>query len=303
MPALFRVALSLVLAAASAAAADESSLPAYIIELPETVADVFIADAGESRIYRFARTGGGVTLAHEGYMSIGERGTGKEKAWDRRTPLGIYFVVDQLDTDNLHEQYGVTAFPLDYPNTWDRLQRRSGDGIWVHGALPGGGRRPPYDTDGCISLSNGDLRALEDRFVPRVTPVIVTREMRWQDENTRAELRAGLRRAVDDWVRHYAAAELHAYLSMYAPEFRYRGMSLAEWASFRAQTLAGRGPVELAVEDLLLLADPEEPGLYLSRFRERVDDGAATGRPATVRRLYWRRSSSGDFRIVAEDNG
>lgn len=279
----------------------ENRLPAYVIELPESVADVFIADAAEATIYHFENAAVGVTLGDQGYVSIGQNGAGKERAWDRKTPLGIYFVVDQLDTSRLHEKYGVTAFPLDYPNVWDRRNERTGDGIWVHGVLAGAERRPPFDTDGCLALPNADLLALEDRFVPLVTPVIVTREIRWQDRADRDRLRDGLRAAVASWAASIAAADVHAYLSMYADDFSYRGMKLGEWASFRAQTLSGRGEVQVFVDELMLFADPEEEGLFLSRFRHRITDGAASS--VTTKRLYWRRDASGEFRIVAEDNG
>ena len=235
-------------------------------------------------------------------MSIGQHGVGKQRAWDRRTPLGVYFIVDQLDTSKMHEKYGVTAFPLDYPNTWDRKHERTGDGIWVHGVLLDGGKRPPLDTDGCIALPNEDLVMLKDKFIPLVTPVIVTREMHWQDAGTIDALRRELKAAVDAWATHYADADLHAYLSMYADDFSYRGMHLNEWASFRVQILEQRGAVEIVVDDLLLLADPEEDGLYLSRFRETMS-GSAGVRSRTIKRLYWRRNDDGDWRIVAEDNG
>ena len=291
--------LVLLLLATSSSA--EVAPPAYIIQLPESVNDVFIADTSTATIYRFEQSTSGVNLGHEGYMSIGQQGAGKERAWDRRTPLGIYFVVDQLDTDTMHEKYGITAYPLDYPNVWDRKRARTGDGIWVHGVVPGGGQRPPLDTDGCIALPNEDLAALKDRFVPLVTPVIVTREMRWQDAESIATVRDELNVAIREWATHYGDVNLHAYLSMYADDFSYRGMQLNEWASFRLQTLEKRGAVNVTVDELLLLADPEEEGLYLSRFHETISGSNVTSR--TIKRLYWRRNEKGDWRIVAEDNG
>lgn len=279
----------------------QTLIPAFILQLPESVGDVFIADTSAAIFYRFERSSSGVRLASEGYMSIGQRGVGKSKAWDRRTPLGVYFVVDQLDTSMLHEKYGVTAFPLDYPNTWDRRLEHTGDGIWVHGVLPGGEPRSWYDTDGCIALPNDDLTAYEDKLVPLVTPVIVTREMRWQDAETVDLLRQELNAAINAWATHYANADLHAYLSLYADDFSYRGMKLNEWASFRLQTFEQRGVVQISLDELLLLADPEEEGLVLSRFFETIS--GPSERSQTIKRLYWRRNDEGEWRIVAEDNG
>ena len=103
-------------------------------------------------------------------------------------------------------------------------------------------------------MPNEDLTALEDKFVPLVTPVIVTREMRWENAETIQDLRQELNAAVNAWAQYYGDADLHAYLALYADNFSYRGMKLNEWASFRLQTLEQRGAVKIVIEDLLLLA-------------------------------------------------
>ncbi len=293
-----RVILALLLLVSAAASAE---LPAYVIELPESVRDVFVADAGNATLYHFEHADDRLTAATETYMSVGQRGAGKERAWDRRTPLGIYFVVDHLDTSRLHEKYGVTAFPLDYPNEWDRLNERTGDGIWVHGVLPGGERRPPFDTDGCLALPNEDLEALEPLFLPLTTPVIVTREIEWMSEEARAALRIKLRDSVDRWASSLADADLHAYLSLYVEDFTYRGMSNAEWAALRLSSFERAGPADVSIEELMLLADPEVDGLFLSRFLQTTY--SPNGPVVRMKRLYWQRGDDGELRIVAEDNG
>jgi len=86
-------------------------------------------------------------------MSIGENGVGKERAWDRRTPLGIYFANEQLDTSRMHDKYGPMAFPLDYPNAWDEVNARTGDGIWIHGVDRNGEVSPLQQRiDQCVAL-------------------------------------------------------------------------------------------------------------------------------------------------------
>jgi murein L,D-transpeptidase YafK len=285
----------------SGAIAAEEQVPAYVLQVPDSLGSIFIADTSTATMYRFEPGVNGVKSSYRSYMSIGRRGVGKVKAWDRRTPLGVYFVVDQLDTSRMHDKYGLTAFPLDYPNTWDRNNDRTGDGIWVHGVLPNGGQRPQLDTDGCIALPNEDLANLLSDFVPLDTPVIVTREMHWQDEADIAALRNQLNSKVSAWVRANAESDLHAYLSLYDDSFRYRGMSLREWATFRLRTFAERGKVTMTIDELLLLADPEEEGLFLSRFIQ-TTSGSANG-SRSIKRLYWRRNNADEWRIVAEDNG
>ena len=145
-------------------------------------------------------------------MSIGQGGTGKERAGDRRTPLGVYFVTEQLDTTRLHDKYGVTAFPLDYPNAWDRRLGRTGDGIWVHGVDPQGGTRPPLDTDGCIALPNERLLALQPSFTVNITPVLIATELVWDEPGPVAARRAALEQAVKYWADSLEQGDMYAWL-------------------------------------------------------------------------------------------
>ena len=236
-------------------------------------------------------------------MSIGSNGPYKQRAGDRRTPIGTYFVTEQLDTSRMHEKYGITAFVLDYPNTWDRRLERSGDGIWVHGVdrRGAGRRRPPLDTDGCIALPNEDLAALEALFVNGATPVLIAESINWGDAATRIALAAELTSAVSRWAQGIASGDWHDYLSSYHPEFRRWGMDYDEWAALRLATLPEREISDVAVDDLLLLGYPGEEGLFLSRFRQTVTEAGIN--KTRVKRLYWRRDSNDVLRIVAEDGG
>ncbi|NIV17635.1 MAG: L,D-transpeptidase family protein [Woeseiaceae bacterium] len=278
-----------------------AGVPAYVLQLPAQVATVLIAETNSSALHRIVNGSDGVEYVDERYMSIGQNGVGKQRAWDRRTPLGIYFITEQLDTTRLHERYGPTAFPLDYPNAWDRRNGRAGDGIWIHGVTEGGERRPPLDTDGCIALPNDELLVLEKELLPIVTPVIIAKEMRWASPESVSELRKDLNNALDAWATSILDGDLQLYLSAYADDFGYRGMSREEWARYRVETFAAAVVDAISLDQVLLLADPEEEGLYLSRFRQTIVEGGRT--LTTSKRLYWRRNGAGRLQIVAEDNG
>jgi len=234
-------------------------------------------------------------------MSIGEEGPGKTHSGDRRTPLGVYFVTEQLDTSKLHEKYGVTAFPLDYPNVWDERANRDGDGIWVHGVRSNGGQRPERDTDGCIALANKDLGMLADAFEDNVTPVLVTREVTWDETSGNNALRAELESRLAAWAASKAEGDLFKLLSLYDDDFKRWGMDKTEWSSLILRSARQSMIREVTISELLLLAYPGEEDLYLSRFRQTVKD---TERETTsTTRLYWRRDTSGNLKIIAEDAG
>jgi hypothetical protein len=213
------IAMAAILGISATVNAD-AKLPASLIRIPESTGTVFVAEVSTAALHRFDRSGDSVVFSGSHYMSIGQNGSGKQRSGDKRTPLGVYFVTEQLDTSALHEKYGVTAFPLDYPNVWDRLADRDGDGIWIHGVLPGGGRRPERDTDGCIALPNEDLSLLAPDFRDNVTPVVVTLEVDWVEAAELRALRSELEGRIGEWQDSKQNADLFAYLSLYSVEFR-----------------------------------------------------------------------------------
>ena len=282
-------------------AAQEAAVPAYVLLLPPSVQTVLIAETDTATLYRYTASDSGLVPADQQRMSVGQDGVGKQNAGDRRTPLGVYFVAEELDTRTLHEKYGPVAFPLDYPNAWDTLNNRSGYGIWIHGVAPNTWPRPERDTDGCIALDNESLLVLRRYLVPTQTPVIVTRGLGLTSHAELARMREQLLAALQSWVESYRAGDWHRFLGLYADDFNYRGMSRSEWSVYRLQSAGNRQLSDFAVDEVMLLKDPDEPSLYISRFQQKM---AADGHLlAITKRLYWRETDSGELKIVAEDNG
>jgi len=276
--------------------------PAFVLRVPDSIRTLFIAETSKFVLHRYENTSGtDVTHGGESYMSIGQNGDGKERNGDRRTPLGIYFVTEQLDTSRMHEKYGFTAFVLDYPNALDKQSNRTGDGIWLHGVDAHGGKRPPLDTDGCLALPNEELALIEQLFVPNITPVIVGRTMKWLHKEEIDALRADLEAAVAAWSASLSKGDMHAHLSLYGEDFRRWEMDKSDWTALLLATIGTRPISAVDVSDLLLLADPVDDGVYLSRFKLAVTEGKQTF--LSTKRLYWRRSANGALRIVAEDVG
>jgi hypothetical protein len=78
-------------------------------------------------------------------------------------------------------------------------------------------------------------------------------------------------------------------------------MDRDEWSSYRLSVFEARQLEDVTLDDVMLLADPEAPNLFLSRFTQilMTDSGPVQ----TTKRLYWRRSAGNTWKIVAEDTG
>ncbi len=154
-------------------------VPSALVSLSPSVKHAVVVDVARSRLYVFENGSQGLSLIREYYASIGKNGMVKQVAGDQRTPLGVYFVTKQIPSATLPAKYGKQALALNYPNPYDRLQGRSGDGIWLHGIPPGMYSRAPWATDGCIALANHYLKELGAYIDVQATPIVVAERLEW----------------------------------------------------------------------------------------------------------------------------
>ena len=99
----------------------------------------------------------GYLVIKEYPVSLGKIPGNKEKKGDKKTPEGVYSLIDLKTRDELPSKYGPYAAILNYPNNKDLNQGKTGTGIWIHGT--GKGQLTP-DTQGCIELSDTHLTEL-----------------------------------------------------------------------------------------------------------------------------------------------
>ena len=189
---------------------------------------------------------------------------------------------------------------MDYPNAWDRYNGRTGSGIWLHGVDASAPNRPPWDTDGCLALPNDELALLAGELLPHVTPIIVVREMQWSEPSELEVLRTEFRLVLEQWRASQEAGDLLTYLSLYDEAFKSRGMDKEHWSAYRLGAFGARQLDAVELNDVMLLADPEEGDLFVSRFNQTLT--TENGPVTTRKRLYWRRNGP-QWRIVSEDAG
>jgi hypothetical protein len=114
-------------------------------------------------------------------------------------------------------------------------------------------------------------------------------------------MRLEFRLALDMWRQSLANGDLLTYLSLYADEFSYLDMDRDDWSSYRLGVFDARQLDGVTLNDVMLLADPETAGLFLSRFTQVLM--TSSGPVQTTKRLYWRRTDGNTWKIVAEDAG
>ena len=172
-------------------------LPDILIEAAPDRKMVVGADAARARLYLFEWSGEHWTQRGDWYASIGWRGPGKRREGDGKTPLGVYFVTMHVESRGLPEFYGAGSLGLNYPNGWDRLRRRTGYGIWIHGEPRGLTNRAPRWSQGCLVISNPALETLKRAIGEESIPVIIAERISWMTPAGHARHRSEWRARVE----------------------------------------------------------------------------------------------------------
>src|SRR4029077_15203825 len=127
----------------------------------------------------------------------------KTREGDQKTPIGVYHVTANLPRQKLSDFYGAGAFPINYPNAWDRRLGRNGHGIWLHGTPSDTYSRPPRASDGCIVLANADLEAVARKLQIGSTPVVIADALDWARPGEVEALKTDLLISIDLWRRDW----------------------------------------------------------------------------------------------------
>jgi murein L,D-transpeptidase YafK len=267
------------------------------------VANVFMVDKARSRLYVFARGPDGLLrrIADE-YVVTGTAVGDKQREGDGRTPNGVYRFVRKLQGDALQARFGPVAFPIDYPNSLDRLHRKNGGGIWLHGYPTDVQRRPPQDTRGCFSLPNATLLKIAKHIKLGQSWVIIGENFEFRRNASKQTMLKSVLDDIEAWRRDWISLDAEAYLSHYHPSFRSGNRDFTAWKRQMRNVNAGKTFVDVGFRNLTLIHDPNrwpEGDVVVAEFTQQYRSNNFSEKAR--KRLYLARASADDhWKILVE---
>ncbi|MBI3938925.1 MAG: L,D-transpeptidase family protein [Betaproteobacteria bacterium] len=260
-------------------------IPRYLIQFAPTQKNAIVVDGGRSRVYVYENANGMPRLVEDYYTTLGKRGIEKLREGDKKTPVGVYEVTSRIPGNKLPDLYGWGAFPINYPNEWDRMLGKTGYGIWLHGVPSDTYARAPWASDGCIALANPDIEELAKRVQPGNTPVILADRVEWlTPEAWRAE-RDAFMRQLETWRADWESLDAARYLSHYARNFRSDGMDLAAWKAHKRKVNKGKTWIKVSLNNMSVFRSPGKQSLIAVTYDQGYRSNNLTQR--TRKRQYW----------------
>ncbi|MEQ1767648.1 MAG: L,D-transpeptidase family protein [Methylotenera sp.] len=230
-------------------------LPNLLLEPSEQQTHIIVVDTDKSRLYLYKNNGDSLSYIADYYVTVGKNGVNKQAEGDKRTPIGVYFAKPKL-TQPLADMYGDGAYPLNYPNEWDSRFNRSGSGIWLHGTPSNTYSRPPNASDGCVVLTNQDIKALSPVLQSGKTPVVIANNLTWKDADSADNDEQALKAAMRAWLNDWKAQDTPKYLSHYSQDFSSDGIDLPKWSAHKFKVQAAKPKVDISLSNISMFAYP-----------------------------------------------
>jgi murein L,D-transpeptidase YafK len=273
--------------------------PAYLLgNLPYWLKHLITIDLTASRAYLFHVNQQQLNFSGSFYITQGSKGAGKEKEGDKRTPIGIYRMAQPIPSQKLSGFYGAGALPLDYPNSWDKRNKRTGHGIWLHGTPLEQYSRPPLASDGCVVFSNDDMSYILKQVDWQATRVITDQSLQWTT-NEKDLLSNQLQQRIEAWRDSWEKQQANNYLNFYAADFTsQKGENKSQWTARKQQLFAFNQPHQIQINALLLLRYPSQGELVVAEFDQRYQRGSKID--VERKRLWWQQQQ-GEWLIIYEE--
>ena len=274
------------------------TVPRHLLVLAPGQAHAIIVDASRSRVYVYENDRGGPRLVADYYSTLGKQGIDKLREGDQKTPLGVYHVTSMIPGAKLPDLYGWGAFPIDYPNDWDRRAGKTGYGIWLHGVPGENYARAPRASDGCIALANDEIAELAKRVQPGATPVVIAERVDWVTPGELRVERERFMRQLEAWRSDWESRDAARYLAHYARDFRAGAVDLAAWSAHKRRVNAGKKWIKVGLSNVSVLRSAGQDEVIEVTFDQDYRSSNLSQRAR--KRQYWV-EEGGRWKIAYED--
>jgi murein L,D-transpeptidase YafK len=278
-------------------ATQSEAVPASLMQLPPASkyysAYAFVVDKSARTLAVWQQTGTGLKKVAEVPADMGRNSGNKVSRGDAKTPEGIYFLQTRLDNPQLdYHTYGKRAFTSDYPNYFDRLEGKTGNGIWLHAvpdevALTRG-------SSGCVVVRNDIILDLTKYIRLGRTPILIENKAELMPQESVAKTSDDLQKWIESWRIAWEAKDMDHYIEAYSPNFKSQHMNRAQWKAFKTHLGEEYKQITVKLSKPTILTDRDRAVVrFLQEYTS--DQHADFGEKV----LYLKKESNG-YRIIGE---
>jgi len=215
---------------------------------------------------------------------------------DLKTPVGVYQLTRRFTPNDRY--LGPLAFSLSYPNLLDKLAKRNGGGIWIHGYPLDGQRTDELKTKGCVAMQNDTLMKFDVVVDHKKTLAFI-----YEDKRPEASAKdiAVIISGLLGWKKTWSESDIENYLKFYDKNFeRYDGMSLEKFKSMKRAIFSKKEKKRISFSNFLITPYPNLKNDRLFRVSFYEDYVSDTHKFAGQKTLYVKLYND-DMKIFIEE--
>lgn len=194
-------------------------------------------------------TNGKVKLVGAWPADIGRSEGDKLSEGDKKTPEGIYFFQNTMDGAKIDfNKYGVRIFTMDYPNYFDKLEKKTGTGIWLHAISDS--QSLLRGSSGCVVVRNKVIEELGKYIELKKTPIVVVNKVDYLNEKQWEANKKMFSDWLESWRTTWMGKDLDKYMSQYSERFRGNGMNKNRWRAYKKALGERYKFIDVALKDV-----------------------------------------------------
>lgn len=276
--------------------------PEAAVELASSSPYVLIVEKSTHTVFLLKYEKGKRNLVAMYDCKTGMESGDKQEKGDLKTPDGIYFFNEKLARYTIQMrvglgnafQYGDLAFPTDYPNSIDILNKKSGNGIWLHGTDEEFTATSALDTHGCVVTTNGSIKELAKYITLNRTPMIIVEQISFLSKLEHEKLKQEYMNILLGWRDAWQAENLEQYISYYSREFTDNNRNLTQYQDYKKNVFASVRVRKIDLTDIVVIKYNQ--GLVF-QFNQNYSASNLTSR--NIKFLYLVQQAD-DWKIIAE---
>jgi murein L,D-transpeptidase YafK len=266
--------------------------------LPENLQKIIYIDTSNSRLFIFEKDGVMLNKVFDVYASIGKNGSRKNHEGDKKTPIGIYSLEKKIKQP-LSDFYGEGAYPINYPNSLDKLLNKTGHGIWIHGTPKNTYSRPPQSSDGCVVIANEDFINFEKQINNNNVKVIISDES-YEDyfKASHESNHSDFISAFNTWKTNWEAKNFDSYLAFYDSNAQYNFKNFKNWTDTKLKVFENSNAINVFVENFLAIDYPDDKdNLKFVEFKQTYTSNITNN--VSIKQQIWRKFNN-EWKIISE---
>ena len=283
----------------------EEFYPENLIQLdPIFNHHVIIAEKSTHQMHLFEYEEGYPRLVKSYDMATGKVKGDKQFSGDHKTPEGIYTIRNFIPRDKLlkrygkeGEIYGVGAFTLDYPNSIDLMNKKTGGGIWLHSTNDESRISKGLDSRGCVVVANNHLKEVSSYLEMNKTTFIIVDKISYLKKELWLKERLSIKTQLKTWLESWKKEDLNKYISHYSKSnfySRFKG-GYKKYKKYKKSVFWQKGSPDIQISQMSIFKHKD----YL-RIRFIQDYRSSRIKDTGLKTLYMKKNNNYEWKIVRE---